>query len=101
MVGADGKVLSNPPIEISSGPKALNSTAGHMARLKPRPFKARADHLANADSTAINKTIELLLAGKVVAIKGVGGFHLSVDAMHEAAVMRLRTESAGMGSRWR
>jgi hydrogenase maturation protein HypF len=31
-----------------------------------------------------------LLTGEIMAIKGIGGFHLSVDATNEAAVMRLR-----------
>jgi hydrogenase maturation protein HypF len=35
-------------------------------------------------------TIERLLAGEVMAIKGIGGFHLSVDATNQSAVMRLR-----------
>jgi len=35
-------------------------------------------------------TIERLLAGQIVAIKGIGGFHLACDATNEAAVMRLR-----------
>jgi hydrogenase maturation protein HypF len=34
--------------------------------------------------------IERLLAGGIVAIKGIGGFHLSVDATNSAAVERLR-----------
>lgn len=34
--------------------------------------------------------IEHLLRGDVVAIKGIGGFHLSVDATNEEAVTRLR-----------
>ena len=42
-------------------------------------------------------TIELLLAGKVMAIKGIGGFHLSVDATNEAAVMRLRERKHSYG----
>jgi hydrogenase maturation protein HypF len=35
-------------------------------------------------------TIELLLRGDIMAIKGIGGFHLSVDATSEPAVARLR-----------
>jgi hydrogenase maturation protein HypF len=32
----------------------------------------------------------MLTEGRIVAIKGIGGFHLSVDATSEAAVTRLR-----------
>jgi hydrogenase maturation protein HypF len=39
---------------------------------------------------AVQRTLQLLTAGKIVAIKGIGGFHLSVDATNEAAVRRLR-----------
>jgi hydrogenase maturation protein HypF len=38
----------------------------------------------------IAKTSQLLHAGKIVAIKGIGGFHLAVDALNDAAAIRLR-----------
>lgn len=38
----------------------------------------------------IAETAKLLCAGKVVAIKGISGFHLAADALNEQAVKRLR-----------
>ncbi len=39
----------------------------------------------------LQKTIELLLSGYVVAIKGLGGFHLAVSATDDEAIKRLRS----------
>jgi hydrogenase maturation protein HypF len=47
-----------------------------------RPLAPFADPLASA--------ARLLRAGAVVALRGLGGFHLAVDATNEAAVERLR-----------
>ena len=38
----------------------------------------------------IRRSVELLKQGKIVAVKGVGGFLLACDATNEEAVMRLR-----------
>jgi hydrogenase maturation protein HypF len=39
---------------------------------------------------AILQAIKLLKAGAILAIKGIGGYHLAVDACNHAAVQRLR-----------
>lgn len=39
---------------------------------------------------SIFNTVELLKAGKILAIKGLGGFHLACDALSEEAVSELR-----------
>lgn len=51
--------------------------------------------IAAADPIAA--TIERLLSGEIVAIKGIGGFHLAVDATDEAAVARLRERKRRYG----
>ncbi len=42
------------------------------------------------DSEALELTRKLLAEGKIIAIKGLGGFHLAVAAADHSAVMRLR-----------
>lgn len=39
---------------------------------------------------AIDETIKYIKSGKIVAIKGIGGYHLACDAMDEDVVQRLR-----------
>ncbi|MEJ2041357.1 MAG: Sua5/YciO/YrdC/YwlC family protein, partial [Desulfosarcinaceae bacterium] len=56
------------------------------------PRVALHDHLRRtvpADDP-IARTAELLGSGAIVAIKGLGGFHLAVDAFNDKAVARLR-----------
>ncbi len=45
----------------------------------------------------ITTCIDRLMGGDVMAIKGIGGFHLAVDATNEAAVTRLRERKRRYG----
>ncbi|MBA4312277.1 MAG: carbamoyltransferase HypF [Chlorobiaceae bacterium] len=44
----------------------------------------------SGDHIALRMAVEQILSGKIVAIKGIGGFHLMVAAGNENAVKRLR-----------
>jgi len=54
-----------------------------MTDNKGKTIKSRTDG-------SIAEAARLLLAGRSVAIKGVGGFHLAVDALNNKAVLKLR-----------
>jgi hydrogenase maturation protein HypF len=56
----------------------------------PRVWLAGVDGAEIVTTDPVVKCVDLLVAGQVMAIKGIGGFHLSVDATNEAAVARLR-----------
>ena len=42
------------------------------------------------DSAALDAAVAALRAGRIVAVRGIGGYHLLCDATEEAAVLRLR-----------
>ncbi|MBN2136551.1 MAG: carbamoyltransferase HypF [Sedimentisphaerales bacterium] len=46
--------------------------------------------IASSTEEVLDETARLLMNGKIAAIKGIGGFHLAVDALNEDAVQRLR-----------
>jgi hydrogenase maturation protein HypF len=56
-------------------------------------FAAHAERVAGSDA-ALGATQRALAAGAVVAIKGVGGYHLACRVDDEAAVIALRTRKA-------
>ena len=56
----------------------------------PRYFVADRDGEKKDDADPIRTAIDFLDKGKIVAIKGVGGYHLAVDAGNRTAVQLLR-----------
>ncbi|WP_432325266.1 carbamoyltransferase HypF [Yersinia enterocolitica] len=57
----------------------------------PQLWLTEADGQAvTQDSAAVQQAAAALLAGEIVAVKGLGGFHLAVDATNAVAVARLR-----------
>lgn len=48
------------------------------------------EHIVRGNDASIRRAAELLTAGKVVAVKGLGGYHLACDATNVDAVRTLR-----------
>jgi hydrogenase maturation protein HypF len=48
------------------------------------------DEIIRGNQASIGKAVELLAGGKIVAVKGLGGYHLACDAKNAAAVQALR-----------
>ncbi len=56
----------------------------------PRVWLVAPDGVDIPSDDPVTAAIDRLIAGEILAIKGIGGFHLAVDATNEFAVMRLR-----------
>jgi hydrogenase maturation protein HypF len=53
-------------------------------------FRLRNAECGVRNGDAIKETVKLLSKGGIVAIKGIGGFHIACDATNDKAVKRLR-----------
>ncbi|MDD4503503.1 MAG: carbamoyltransferase HypF [Clostridiaceae bacterium] len=61
-----------------------------MSKKEPYIFLTDCQGKGIYSTDPIKRTIELVKEGRIIAIKGIGGFHLCCDAMNEEAVAELR-----------
>lgn len=86
----DRRFHAQPDACFDCGPhitwrEAVNSDACGNSSATPAVGTTR-----EASDAIIERCVELLASGGIVAIKGLGGFHLSCDASNEQAVAELR-----------
>ena len=86
----DRRFHAQPDACFDCGPhitwrEAVNSDACGNSSATPAVGTTR-----EASDAIIERCVELLASGGIVAIKGLGGFHLSCDAANERAVAELR-----------
>ncbi len=56
----------------------------------PHYFLHAGDEIVTGDEASIGRAVELLNTGGIVAVKGLGGYHLACDAQNATAVKSLR-----------
>jgi hydrogenase maturation protein HypF len=90
---ADRRFHAQPVCCPACGPRlTLLDAAGTVlsGQEEPGPEGGAGAHGREAAAGAITAAAAMLRAGRVLAVKGVGGYHLAVDAGNEAAAAALR-----------
>lgn len=72
------------------GDRRHHSETNSCPECGPRLRFLAGERAVEGNADALEAAAALLLGGGIVAVRGLGGFHLAVDASNEAAVDRLR-----------
>jgi hydrogenase maturation protein HypF len=86
---ADRRFHAQPVCCPACGPQLrLVGTAGHLAASDRRPHQRGPG--VRQENDPLTGAVQVLHDGRVLAVKGLGGYHLAVDARSQDAAARLR-----------
>lgn len=86
----DRRFHAQPDACFECGPHITWREAASDMELEGSGATSAVGSTREASDTIIGRCVELLAGGGIVAIKGLGGFHLACDASNEQAVAELR-----------
>lgn len=82
----------------SAGDRRFHAQTNACSDCGPRVWATGGKNLALGEGDdAVQATVEALASGKIVALRGVGGYQLLVDATNDEAVGRLREKKHRLG----
>ena len=69
----------------------------HSLRSQQTPVQVQVSQISNDAREAIEEARQWLADGRIIAVKGIGGFHLACDATNDQVVAELRRRKGRVG----